>query len=115
MKTSMSTTAFLMAVASTSAFAPTSTIKSTTSLNLLGNDNPEGQLDEGIDTEEVSTGIAGSRTINQQNMLGWAPDSSAPCYGLPGAIAPLGYFDPLGFCKERSLDGVKRFREAEVM
>jgi hypothetical protein len=28
-----------------------------------------------------------------------------------GAIAPLGFFDPLGFCKERSLEGVKRFRE----
>jgi len=65
--------------------------------------------------EELSSGIAGSRTINNQNMLGWTPDSSQPCYGLPGAIAPLGYFDPLGFCQDRSLEGVKRFREAEIM
>jgi Chlorophyll A-B binding protein len=46
---------------------------------------------------------------------GWVPDSSKPCYGLPGAISPLGYFDPLGFCDGRELTGVKRFREAEVM
>jgi Chlorophyll A-B binding protein len=46
---------------------------------------------------------------------GWVPDSSKPCFGLPGAIAPLGYFDPLGFCNGRELAGVKRFREAEIM
>lgn len=46
---------------------------------------------------------------------GWVPDASKPCFGLPGAIAPFGYFDPLGFCNDRNLDGVKRFREAEVM
>merc|ERR1712166_1245309 len=46
---------------------------------------------------------------------GWTPDAAKPCFGLPGAIAPLGYFDPLGFCKDRSLPGVKRFREAEIM
>jgi Chlorophyll A-B binding protein len=46
---------------------------------------------------------------------GWVPDSSKPCFGLPGAISPLGYFDPLGFCDGRELSGVKRFREAEVM
>merc|ERR1711994_10589 len=28
---------------------------------------------------------------------GWIPNKSLPCYGLPGAIAPLGFFDPLGF------------------
>ena len=46
---------------------------------------------------------------------GWVPDESAPCYGLPGAIAPLGFFDPLGFTKDMELLGVKRFREAEIM
>lgn len=50
-----------------------------------------------------------------QPINGWTPDPSKPCYGLPGAIEPLGYFDPLGFCKGRDLVGVKRFREAEVM
>merc|ERR1712032_1692733 len=46
---------------------------------------------------------------------GWVPDKSLPCYGLPGAVAPLGFFDPLGFTKDMDLDGVKRFREAEVL
>ena len=31
---------------------------------------------------------------------GWVPDESLPCYGLPGAIAPTGFFDPLGFCQD---------------
>jgi hypothetical protein len=46
---------------------------------------------------------------------GWVPDKSLPCYGLPGAIAPLGFFDPLGLTSTMELDEVKRFREAEVM
>jgi hypothetical protein len=46
---------------------------------------------------------------------GWVPDESLPCYGLPGAISPFGFFDPLGFTKDMELLGVKRFREAEVM
>jgi len=46
---------------------------------------------------------------------GWVPDESLPCYGLPGAISPLGFFDPLGFTKDMELLGVKRFREAEIM
>merc|ERR1719444_296155 len=43
---------------------------------------------------------------------GWVPDESKPCYGLPGAIAPLGFFDPLGFSNGKELGGVKRLREA---
>jgi len=46
---------------------------------------------------------------------GWVPDESKPCYGLPGISAPLGFFDPLGFTKDMDLNGVKRFREAEVL
>ena len=46
---------------------------------------------------------------------GWVPDASKPCYGLPGAISPLGYFDPLGFANDKDLNTVKRLREAEVM
>jgi hypothetical protein len=46
---------------------------------------------------------------------GWVPNPKEPCFGLPGAISPLGFFDPLGFTKEMELNGVKRFREAEVM
>jgi len=47
---------------------------------------------------------------------GWVPDEYAPCFGLPGAIAPTGFFDPLGFAQAGiSLNEVKRNREAEVM
>ncbi len=46
---------------------------------------------------------------------GWVPNPKEPCFGLPGAISPLGFFDPLGFTKDMELNGVKRFREAEVM
>ena len=47
---------------------------------------------------------------------GWVPSTSLPLYGLPGAVAPLGYFDPLGFSQEGiTLNEVKRYREAEVM
>lgn len=56
-----------------------------------------------------STGAA-TAAIN-----GWVPDESKPCYGLPGAIAPTGYFDPIGFCRYgNTLSDVKRYREAEV-
>lgn len=47
--------------------------------------------------------------------VAWTPDASKPCYGLPGAIAPFGFFDPLGFSKGKEFAGVKRLREAEVM
>lgn len=47
---------------------------------------------------------------------GWVPDEYLPCFGLPGAIAPTGFFDPLGFARKGiSLNEIKRNREAEVM
>mmetsp|Transcript_59042 Transcript_59042/g.111496 ORF Transcript_59042/g.111496 Transcript_59042/m.111496 type:complete len:236 (+) Transcript_59042:65-772(+) len=46
---------------------------------------------------------------------GWAADAKLPCFGLPGAVSPLGFFDPLGFSDGAELDTVKRYREAEVM
>jgi len=36
------------------------------------------------------------------------------CYGLPGAIAPVGPFDPLGFTKDADVLEVNRLREAEL-
>merc|ERR1712127_700652 len=46
---------------------------------------------------------------------GWAADAALPMYGLPGAVSPLGFFDPLGFSKNTDLNTVKRLREAEIM
>uniref|UniRef100_A0A7S0C5K3 Plastid light harvesting protein n=1 Tax=Proboscia inermis TaxID=420281 RepID=A0A7S0C5K3_9STRA len=45
---------------------------------------------------------------------GWTADPDAFCAGLPGALAPMGNFDPLGFTKELSVEEIKRYREAEV-
>merc|ERR1712071_462743 len=46
---------------------------------------------------------------------GWQADAALPCFGLPGSVAPTGYFDPLGFAQEGiSLNDIKRYREAEV-
>jgi hypothetical protein len=100
--TSLIVTAAAIAAPSVSAFAPIGSSSSTT-VNTL---KASSLSDEG---EELAPPPLGP-TLN-----GWTPDASKPCYGLPGAISPLGYFDPVGFCKDRSLDGVKRFREAEIM
>ena len=33
---------------------------------------------------------------------------------LPGALAPMGFFDPLGFAEKANVETLKRYREAEV-
>eukprot|EP00592_Proboscia_alata_P008661 CAMPEP_0194355994 /NCGR_PEP_ID=MMETSP0174-20130528/3820_1 /TAXON_ID=216777 /ORGANISM="Proboscia alata, Strain PI-D3" /LENGTH=241 /DNA_ID=CAMNT_0039125493 /DNA_START=151 /DNA_END=876 /DNA_ORIENTATION=+ len=45
---------------------------------------------------------------------GWTADPNAFCAGLPGALSPMGDFDPLGFSKDLSVEEIKRYREAEV-
>jgi hypothetical protein len=45
---------------------------------------------------------------------GWTPDESKPAYGLPGALAPVGFFDPAGFSEGKTVNEVKMLREAEV-
>jgi len=90
------------------AFAPTSTLKSS-GLRMAETVSEVEAMDEVAVVEE---------SVPETNVLalnGWIPDESKPCYGLPGAIAPLGFFDPLGFTKDMELMGVKRFREAEIM
>lgn len=50
-----------------------------------------------------------------QPINGWVPKEGYYLWGLPGAIAPTGYFDPLGFCRENlPVNDAKRMREAEV-
>jgi hypothetical protein len=107
-------------VSSTWAFAPpssqmtvppvaTSHIRST----LFMSDSTD--METSVATTAADDAVAAKPAPLGPTLNGWTPDASKPCFGLPGAIAPLGYFDPLGFCKDRSLDGVKRFREAEVL
>lgn len=90
-----------------SAFAPVSSAGPTTVLKAAEVSSPvPSSGEENADPTPPPLGP----TLN-----GWTPDAAKPCYGLPGAISPLGYFDPLGLCNDRDLVGVKRFREAEIM
>lgn len=69
-------------------------------------------------TEEVVTVEAATESAVPavEPINGWVPDESQPCFGLPGALAPTGFFDPLGFARPGiSLNEIKRNREAEVM
>eukprot|EP00560_Eucampia_antarctica_P007912 CAMPEP_0197825032 /NCGR_PEP_ID=MMETSP1437-20131217/2178_1 /TAXON_ID=49252 ORGANISM="Eucampia antarctica, Strain CCMP1452" /NCGR_SAMPLE_ID=MMETSP1437 /ASSEMBLY_ACC=CAM_ASM_001096 /LENGTH=241 /DNA_ID=CAMNT_0043424871 /DNA_START=253 /DNA_END=978 /DNA_ORIENTATION=+ len=71
------------------------------------------EMEEPTTTEEV---VASEPVVPAVVAInGWIPNEKLPCYGLPGAISPFGFFDPLGFTNEKSLDGVKRLREAEIM
>jgi hypothetical protein len=91
------------------AFAPSSTLKSS-ALRMTET------ISEADTVAEVPTEvIAEEPKTNVLTLNGWTADASKPCYGLPGAIAPLGFFDPLGLTKDMDLMGVKRFREAEIM
>lgn len=76
--------------------------------SVLSEEDPKPDfINNPLDRSSVSSGAA----IN-----GWVADANQPCYGLPGAVAPTGYFDPLGFCQPGiSLNDVKRYRESEVM
>ena len=87
------------------AFAPSTTVVSNSALRMSEPETTEVAVNE---AEEVAAPAVAP--IN-----GWVPDASKPCYGLPGATAPFGFFDPIGFTKDMDLSGVKRFREAEVM
>ena len=60
--------------------------------------------------------MATSNIVNSyQSINGWIPKDDYALWGLPGAIAPLGFFDPLGFARQGlPLNDAKRLREAET-
>lgn len=97
-------------VGSAAAFAPASTGKAATALRM--SDQVVEEIAEEIaeETAEPSPLTPPALVIN-----GWTSDAALPCYGLPGSIAPTGFFDPLGFTKDADLNTVKRYREAEIM
>ena len=98
-------------IGAASAFAPSASVSSVSVGPLaMSSEVEEASIPEDAVVAEEIPAVPAVAAIN-----GWVPDSNVPCYGLPGAISPLGYFDPLGFCKDRELGGVKRFREAEIM
>ena len=45
---------------------------------------------------------------------GWTADESKFMAGLPGALPPMGNFDPAGFTEGKSVAELKMLREAEV-
>jgi len=97
----------IMSIASVSSFVPIATNnKVNGGTGPIRSTNAQDQ-----DQQQEPEIVASVAPIN-----GWVPSTSLPLYGLPGAVAPLGYFDPLGFSQEGiTLNEVKRYREAEVM
>jgi len=97
-------TAFLLATlaAGASAFAPSSGSIMASSLAMS-----DGAVDAEIAEEPAKPAYP---TIN-----GWTADPEKFCAGLPGAVAPLGNFDPLGFTKGVPVTEIKRFRESEIL
>jgi len=101
----------LLLVNASNAFAPstTSNVGTTMLRDTEGNDDI-------ITLENTDADSSVPEPVPQVAPInGWVPDKTKNCYGLPGAIAPTGYFDPLGFCQPGiTLNDVKRYREAEV-
>jgi len=98
--------AFLISLGATSAFAPSKTLSPSSCLR-MSETTADSTPSEAAEEEPVAPVV---KPIN-----GWVPNDALPCYGLPGATAPLDFFDPMGFTNEKDMNEVKRIREAEVM
>lgn len=128
MKFHILATSFLTTLTSTpvTAFTPSisSSFSSSSSFSILRSSSsptPPQLEDPTQTTTDALQQSQGQEPITEQQptvtpINGWVPDASEPCYGLPGSLAPTGYFDPLGFARSGiSLNEVKRNREAELM
>jgi len=111
---------FSALVGSAAAFAPSNSIGACASSSALRMSEPT--TEETTATMEAPAAVAATPVVEESPFVpaavainGWSADAALPCYGLPGAVSPLGFFDPIGFTKDMDLNGVKRFREAEVM
>mmetsp|Transcript_33471 Transcript_33471/g.71346 ORF Transcript_33471/g.71346 Transcript_33471/m.71346 type:complete len:248 (+) Transcript_33471:117-860(+) len=96
------------------AFAPSaSNVASTTGLRM----SDETTVIEEPAVDNAAALIEEETPVTPPAMVinGWSADAALPLHGLPGAIAPLGFFDPLGFSKDADLNTAKRLREAEIM
>jgi len=110
------------AIAATSAFTTVNTNNARTSFAVRSTENEQGETlytttaaDAPIESEATEAVPAPVVPVVAP-INGWVPDESLPCFGLPGALAPTGFFDPLGFAQTGiSLNEIKRNREAEVM
>lgn len=53
-------------------------------------------------------------TSLSSDLNGWSPNESEFAFGLPGALDPVGNFDPLGIAENTDLIQMKTYREAET-
>ena len=58
--------------------------------------------------------VAATATLTNHRAQGWTADESKFMAGLPGALPPMGNFDPAGFTEGKSVAELKMLREAEV-
>eukprot|EP00579_Thalassiosira_antarctica_P032551 CAMPEP_0201991394 /NCGR_PEP_ID=MMETSP0905-20130828/228_1 /ASSEMBLY_ACC=CAM_ASM_000554 /TAXON_ID=420261 /ORGANISM="Thalassiosira antarctica, Strain CCMP982" /LENGTH=250 /DNA_ID=CAMNT_0048545793 /DNA_START=198 /DNA_END=950 /DNA_ORIENTATION=- len=111
--------AILAAIAgSAAAFSPSASIGASSSVLRMS----ETGTEETTATTQEPVAAAAAPIVVETPFIpavvainGWSADAALPMYGLPGAVSPLGFFDPLGFTKDADLNTVKRLREAEVM
>ena len=108
-----SSATFSLGMSSTETDTSTETTEEeTTTFSILSEDAPN--TPKFSTSSQAATAAAPAAPAVAIN--GWVADESLPCYGLPGALPPTGFFDPLGFAQRGiSLNEVKRNREAEVM
>ena len=69
---------------------------------------------DGGNTGAPNVGSEPQSVGSPRSLNGWTPDETLFCWGLPGSVAPVKDFDPLGLANGRSLNEIKLFREAEV-
>lgn len=94
---------------SAAAFAPAASFGTVSTALHMSEETTTATIEESVVVDETPL-VPAAVAIN-----GWSADVSLPLYGLPGAVSPLGFFDPLGFSKDADLNTVKRLREAEIM
>jgi hypothetical protein len=94
-------------VSAACAFAPSTSVVTNSAIRMSETETEAVAVEEPVVAEPAAAYVL---PIN-----GWVADESLPLWGLPGAVAPLGFFDPIGFSKDLDLNATKRYREAEVM
>ena len=96
------------AIAATTAFAPLSA----NTANVALRSSPSDETAAVAAMKEIEAPVV----VLPTPINGWVPDDTKPCYGLPGVVAPTGYFDPIGFSRDGiTLNEIKRNRESELM
>ena len=104
------------AIAAATAFAPLSANTANVAVALRSSTDEQQQEIETTPTVAAAAMEEMVEAPAPTPINGWVADDSLPCYGLPGVVAPTGFFDPIGFSRDGiTLNEVKRNREAEVM